>query len=90
MRKSVVATAFGVALSGLIASAPAAQATWEQKRHKHYGKKHVPEFVKRYGQTYERGFPMNCAMIAKRAYLTDSAYWHYAAARCRYSKYSYH
>jgi len=77
-------------MATLMVAAPAAQAFWDRKDDQRHAKRHVSEYQKRYGTTYIQGFPDDCAMLAKRAHLTGSAYWRYAAARCRHSHYSYH
>jgi hypothetical protein len=47
-------------------------------------------YERKYGATFRYGFPNNCAERRERAFLTNNAYWKYAANSCRFSYYRYH
>jgi hypothetical protein len=89
------------AAAGCLFAAAPAQAFWGDKTgvgkrfsdmvygHK---KRNTPRgrYERQYGASFRHGFPPDCAQDRERAYLTDNAYWNYAAKSCRFSYYSYH
>ena len=105
MKKTVLmATAAAGALAVALAAAPAAQA-FSGKRDGEYkthgnsyvdwrGDRHVyargPKEHHKYGARFRYGFPEDCAMLGRRAHLTDNDYWWHAYKRCRTDYYKYH
>lgn len=90
MNKTMLVTAVVAGLVGLTAAAPTAQAFWGGEKVRKSSNSKLTPYERRYGQTFQQGFPEDCKMLSERAYLTNNAYWRYAAARCRQSRYSYH
>ena len=97
MTKILTVAAVSASLLAVMTAAPAAQAGFDRtyaavqalfhkrKAHKRHAKRHH-----KHDRRITFGYPNNCPQLKRRAYLTDNAYWRYAAHRCTTDRYISH